>query len=984
MKNSSSGRLCIGLALAAVLGWTSVGQAEWVKMDMGDSENSTLFGKARIDAGSSGWTGVGFIERLYYNLGSGGFSTEAPCDYTGVRIRYSADGTANIAVKVQTARSPMIDWDSSTKVAFSNTWAWSKWRTKELDYSGNMGVYLHLRGYWKNTFGGINVDYVEWEKDSYAAPGSVTFAVPTYDQSQMVSWSAVSRESNGYEVQIKRDGGSWANYATVGSGRLSTNIPSSEFQAMGSRQFRVRARTSTRRNADGWAASSTQTVQKADQTAVSGVVSPSTITYGGTASVTASGGSGTGTYEFRQNGGTSNVQFSGIGSSRTISTVQAGAAVIQVRRLGDANYADSDWASAGTLTINKANQAALTLSPTSVQSFGASRSFTAGGGDGSGAISDALASGSATRMGTLAYRADSGTGSYTIRLVKAADANFNARTNDFSIPLAKVAQSALTLSPVTAQPFGESRTFTVGGGGGGGAVSDALVSGPATRTGALTYEATAGTGSYVVHLVKAADSDYLGQTNTFTITLAKAAQSAPASVAQQTPTYGSSASLSWAAVVSATNGYRIEMRVDSGDYAFLADSAAGVVSTSLTVAASNFDAMGTRRYRVRARETANYNDGSWRESLLCTVQKAAQASATGALGLASIAFDSSTTVTAGEGSGSGGYEFRQNGGTGGVEFSGTGSARTITPTQAGTVGIEVRRLGDANYLDSGWVLAGTLTVAKISQVALTLSPTTAHTSGVARTYTPGGGSGSGAYSDALWGGAATRTAAWMYLAGSGTGAYTVRVVRAADANYHAQTNAFTISLTKRVQAVTFPGGAWTNKIYGNAPFALSASASSGLPVTFESLNTAVATVEGAFVTLVGAGTATLRASQAGNDDYAVATFDRTLVVAKLNQAALTLTPTNAHLNTTTRRYSVGGGRGTGAVSDAVVSGSATRMGELTYRADDDAGSYVIRIVKAADANYNAQTNDFTIPLAMFRAIRYPGLEWESMEGVRRR
>ena len=73
-----------------------------------------------------------------------------------------------------------------------------------------------------------------------------------------------------------------------------------------------------------------------------------------------------------------------------------------------------------------------------------------------------------------------------------------------------------------------------------------------------------------------------------------------------------------------------------------------------------------------------------------------------------------TTVTASGGSGSGAYEFRQQGGTGAVSFAGTGASRTLTGTAAGSAPIEVRRLGDATYLDSPWVAAGTLTIAQAS------------------------------------------------------------------------------------------------------------------------------------------------------------------------------------------------------------------------------------------------------------------------------
>lgn len=72
--------------------------------------------------------------------------------------------------------------------------------------------------------------------------------------------------------------------------------------------------------------------------------------------------------------------------------------------------------------------------------------------------------------------------------------------------------------------------------------------------------------------------------------------------------------------------------------------------------------------------------------------------------------------------------------------------------------------------------------------------------------------------------------------------------------------------------------------YGVAPFTLTATASSGLPVSFVSSNTGVATVSGNTVTVVGAGTTTITASQEGNSSYLPATnVSRTLTVLKAGQ-----------------------------------------------------------------------------------------------------
>jgi succinate dehydrogenase/fumarate reductase cytochrome b subunit len=70
------------------------------------------------------------------------------------------------------------------------------------------------------------------------------------------------------------------------------------------------------------------------------------------------------------------------------------------------------------------------------------------------------------------------------------------------------------------------------------------------------------------------------------------------------------------------------------------------------------------------------------------------------------------------------------------------------------------------------------------------------------------------------------------------------------------------------QTITF--GALAAKCSNDAAFNLTATASSGLAVTYMSSNTSVATVLGNTVTIVGAGTSVITASQAGNTSYSAA------------------------------------------------------------------------------------------------------------------
>jgi hypothetical protein len=86
------------------------------------------------------------------------------------------------------------------------------------------------------------------------------------------------------------------------------------------------------------------------------------------------------------------------------------------------------------------------------------------------------------------------------------------------------------------------------------------------------------------------------------------------------------------------------------------------------------------------------------------------------------------------------------------------------------------------------------------------------------------------------------------------------------------------TLNKVAQTITF--GALASKTYGAANFALSATVSSGLPITYTSSNTSVATISGNTVTIVGVGQTTITASQPGNVKYNASTsIDQVLTVS---------------------------------------------------------------------------------------------------------
>ena len=81
--------------------------------------------------------------------------------------------------------------------------------------------------------------------------------------------------------------------------------------------------------------------------------------------------------------------------------------------------------------------------------------------------------------------------------------------------------------------------------------------------------------------------------------------------------------------------------------------------------------------------------------------------------------------------------------------------------------------------------------------------------------------------------------------------------------------ATSISITvKNPQTITF--SALPTKTYGDAPYDLTATTSSGLGLSYSSDNSAVATVSGTTIIIVGAGIATITVSQAGDATYTAA------------------------------------------------------------------------------------------------------------------
>jgi len=188
----------------------------------------------------------------------------------------------------------------------------------------------------------------------------------------------------------------------------------------------------------------------------------------------------------------------------------------------------------------------------------------------------------------------------------------------------------------------------------------------------------------------------------------------------------------------------------------------------------------------------------------------------------------------------------------------------------------------------------------------------------------------------------------------GIGSAIITASQPGNASYNAAADVSqTLTVGKLNQTIAF--AALAAKLITDPAFSLSATSSAGLPVTFQSSNTAVATIVNNTLTIVGVGSAIITASQSGNANYNAATdVAQTLVVGKANQT-ITFGPLPSKI-----------------ISDAPFSLSATSSAGLAvvYKSSNTSvakitnniltilgiGSSIITATQPGNASYNAATD----------------------------
>lgn len=410
-------------------------------------------------------------------------------------------------------------------------------------------------------------------------------------------------------------------------------------------------------------------------------------TYGNPLALAATGGSGGGAFTFNVVSGTCSIS----GVSLTLGTAGS-SCMVTATRGGSQNY-EPGTSSSTSITSLQSTQTPLVISSTS-GTYGQTLSLSISGGNGSGAVTFVVDSGTCSVSGAILTLGNAGS-SCMVTATKAASTNYSAISSlSTSITTVKANQASLSVTSL-AVTFGGNLTLTSSGGSSNGSISYTRVSGPCTLSSDVL--STTGAGNCVVTATMAGGTNYndVSSANT-TVVISKANQS----------------SLSWnlsSTSVAYLGNLTLATTGGSGTgtvvYSVSNTSTCSIVGTTLIPS----DAGSTCEIMATKVSDSNYNSADTATQTI-TVTKISQAT---------LSFSNSNALVYGQtmdllatgGSGGGSITYAvSNAGTTGCSLS----ANRLSVTGAGTCAVTAVRASSTNYNASSTATLS-ITVSKASQ-----------------------------------------------------------------------------------------------------------------------------------------------------------------------------------------------------------------------------------------------------------------------------
>jgi len=612
-------------------------------------------------------------------------------------------------------------------------------------------------------------------------------------------------------------------------------------------------------------------------------------------------------------------------SGNTVTIVGAGIATITATITADADY---DVASTtATLTVNKAVPTIGSI-PSITKTFGDTNfNLTVPTSNSTGAFSYVSSN---TNVVTISGNSVTitGAGTATITAIQAGDSNYDSGSITTTITVNKAVTTLSTMTAVT-KNFGDA-PFT-------------LVAPTSVATGVVTFSSSnlnvatissgntitiTGAGTATITATQATDTNYLEATNSFVLTVNKIVPTLGVMTAIS-KTFGEA---NFTITPPSTNSLGAFTYISSNT------NVATISGSTVTIVGA-----GTATISVAQATDSNYLASTTSVSL--TVNKAP------------IVFGPTMVITKNYGNADFTITAPQTNSTGNFTYTcnnpsvATISGNIVTIVGIGSATIVASQTTDANYL------SGSTIVSIVVNKAL---PTLSSIPAITKTYgdvnfiisAPTSNSTGAITLSSSNTSVATISGTTITIIGAGT--TTITAAQAGDANYDPGATTTILTVNKAIPILSIMPA--LTKSYGDASFTLANPTSNSTgAITFTSSNAAVAAISGNTVTIVGAGIATITATQAADANYLTGTTTTTLTVNKLtpvlsNFNAIAKTTDNAPF-TLTAPLSSGG---TGVISYvssntavATISGSTVTIIGV--------GTATITATQAADTNYNLQS-----------------------------
>ncbi len=620
----------------------------------------------------------------------------------------------------------------------------------------------------------------------------------------------------------------------------------------------------------------------------------------------------------------------------------------------------------GTLTIQSASQAALTLNTTSPLAYNQSEPLSVTGGSSNGAVTYKVTAGPCAITGALLNQltANSGAGSCSVTATMAGNSNYSAVTSTPAnvVNLQLASQSTLTLITTSPLTYNQSETLSVMGGNTNGAVTYKVTAGSCAITGALLNQLTAnsGTGSCSVTATMAGNTNY----NTVTSTPANVVNLQLASQAINFTTNApASAAFNSSFTVAATGG------ASGNPVTFTSSGSCSITGTTPGTATYTItSSSGTCSVIANQAGNTNY-------SLAPTVTQTVNANGP------------AVTVSP------------SNINFGSVNL-GSITTKTITVTNTGTAAVTINQPllsivqgGNSNEFVAVSLCPSSLAVGKncsitiafvagpyyapqtatleimdnapgspqpVTLSALVLIPQTINftsnppASAAYKTSfmvaAKGGASGNPVTFTSS--GSCTNSGA-TYTMTASTGACSVIANQAGSSTYAAATQVTkTVNATVAPQAITFTQTAPSNAAYKTSFTVSATGGASGNAVTFTSSGSCTNSAR-IYTMTKSTGACSVIANQAGNSNYSAAPQVTSNVTATLAPQAITFTqnaPSNAAYNTSFVVSATGGASGNAVTYTS--SGACSNSG-ATYKMTSGTGTCSVIANQAGNSNYSA-------------------------------